>query len=247
MDLFKKMKSDGEIPQAEQPAAPVPGSAEQQGAPLPDSEQLAEARRRADENIRMIESRIASEREAWSDRIKEKEEEGISLRARLDMLVRRTEQEREKRESKLGLLQQQIQKDLSEVEKTLEAEIKNWTARISQKEKDLEETKHETVFREARAKMEAEQSLRGLQAALDETELKCRTLERQLLEEQNQWIVKIKSREEEILNIKTQIALHESQLSLEEEKALQAKKEMEAAWQEQLKGLDAKLKSQQAE
>lgn len=247
MDLFKRRKEQVNMPQAEPPKAERPAPEIPVTPPPPDSEQLAEAKRRAEERIRGIERKIADEREAWASRIKEKEEEGISLKARLDALMRQSEQEREKQESKMTLLQQQVQRDLNEVEKLLEAEIKSWNERLSAKDSEIEDAKREAVFRETQDKLEAEASVRNMKASLEETEQKCKALERQLLEEQGQWIGRIKGREDEILNLKTQISLRETQLAMEEEKSNTAEKEMAAAWQAQIKGLEEKSRAQREE
>jgi len=247
MDIFKKsIENEKAITAPARDVLATPQPPEQLPVP-PDSQQLAEARNKAVEQIHQIEHRIVAEREHLAQKIKEKEEEGISLKARLGMLVNRANQERENRDSTLGLLQQQIQRDLAEIEKEMESEIKEWTDRLSTKDKDLEEARHQAIFIETQKKIDAERSLRVLQASLEQLQQKCRALERQMLEEQNQWILKIKSREEEILNIKTQLSLRESQMKMDEEKADKTRAEMEAAWQEQIKELDARLEAQLSE
>jgi hypothetical protein len=145
-----------------------------------DKEHLEQACQKAQEQIRGIEARINSERENWYQNIKQKEEEGIALKAQIDTLLFRSDKERAKRESELSLLQQQIQSDLAEVERVLGDDVKSWTQRLSEKEKELEETKHQSVFLEAQKKMEVEKNLRGLQTTLDQAKQKYKTLNTRL-------------------------------------------------------------------
>jgi len=256
MEFFKKRKPDEE-PLAARPATPVIQSSpiikpepeplvlETRKPALPDSEQLRQARMHAEEQIRLIEQKIISQREEWAQKTKEKEEESVSIAAQLEMLVSEAEREREKRQQRLDALQQQVHQDLDRAGKQLQDEINAWNDRLSSREKELEEAKHIFVFEETQKKIETEQALRSLQTELDQVEARYKTMERRLLEEQNQWIAKIKGKEEEISNLRTQISLRTAQMRLEDEKAQAAKNEMETAWQEQEQEIKGKLESQQ--
>lgn len=263
MDLFKKRKIDEkteQLAQAQeqeqqlqlqaQPLTVPPPEVEKpletvepKKSELQESEDLIVARKNAEDQIRLIETRIAAQREAWPQKAREKEEENISLQAQLEMLVRQSEQERNKRENQLNALQKQIQSDLSEVEKALENEIAVWNERLSSKEKETEETRHRSIFDETQKKIEAEQSVRTLYTELEKVESKYKGMERQLLEEQNQWISKIKAREDEISALRTQISLREAQMRMDMEKSIAIKTEMESAWQSQEQELKSKLEA----
>src|SRR3989339_1799977 len=256
MEFFRKRKPDEE-PLAARPAMPAappspvinlqpqPVIIETRKPALPDSEQLKQARTHAEEQIRLIEQKIIFQREEWTQKFKEKEEENVSVTAQLEMLISEAESEREKRQQRLDALQQQVQQDLDRAGRQLQDEINTWNERLSSKEKELEESRHASVFEETQKKIETEQALRSLQSDLDRVEAKYKTMERRLLEEQNQWISRIKGKEEEISNLRTQISLRTAQMRLEDEKSQAAQKEMEGAWQEQEQEIKSRLESQQ--
>ncbi|MCB4791983.1 MAG: tetratricopeptide repeat protein [Elusimicrobia bacterium] len=213
---------------------------------LPDSapfneEQFTSLYQKAQDQIKIIEQKIANERELWYQRIKQKEEDQVSLKSQLDMLVYKVEQERKKREGDLNILHQHIQKDLAELEKSISEEVKTWTEKINQKDKELEEIKHQSVFLETQKKLEAEKNIRDLQSSLESTKQKYKAIERQLIEEKNLWIDKVKSKEEEIINLKTQISLKEIQIKSEDEKAKAKKRDLQLTWQGQTKEMEEKL------
>jgi len=241
MSLFKKDRTKEEQKNPETAAGRSPAA---KPDVLPDSEELAASKRHAEEQIKVLEGKIQNQRELWSTRLKEREEERISLGAQLEMLVRKTQNEREKRDGELSLLEQQVRRDLTEAQISLETEIKSWTERLSVKDKEIEQTKQETELLETRNKIENDQSIRGLRSELEQIEQAYKSLERKMLEEQNGWIGKIKSKEEEIIGLRTQISLKESQIAIDDEKDLTLKKEKEAAWQSQVRELEEKLKNQ---
>ncbi|OGS09092.1 MAG: hypothetical protein A2204_06065, partial [Elusimicrobia bacterium RIFOXYA1_FULL_47_7] len=216
-------------------------------AAVPESGQLAEARGRAEEQLKAIEKRIASERELFLKKIKDKEEEGITLKARLDSLISSAEQEKLKRESELKIMQENIQDSLAQLNSELQSGAAEWNEMISAKDKELDEAKHRAVFAETQKKLESEQALRKLQADLAQAENKLKSMERQLLEEQNQWVARLKAKEGDILGIKTQISLKDAQSRLEEEQSRKVKGDLEAAWQEQQDELKNRLEGQHRE
>jgi len=244
MGLFRKDKTNEEQKTLEAKTSnnqgPVPGI-------LPDSKDLAQSKQHAEEQIRNLEAKIQNQREVWSAKFKEKEEEKISLTAQFEMLARKARSERDKSESELNFLEQQIQGDLIEAQKTLEAEIKTWGERLNIKDKEIEQTKQEIELQETRKKIESDQNVRGLKSELEQIEQKYKNLERKMLEEKSGWIGKIRNKEDEILGIKTQISLKESQIAIDDEKDLVVKKEKEALWQSQAQELEAKLKNQSLE
>jgi hypothetical protein len=251
MDQFKKQNENGGT---ETPLAVTPVSTGQQplkaSVPvpvLPDSAQLAEARIKAQEQIKQIESKITAERSLWEQRMKEKNEQRISLKSQLEMIVRRGVQERDKKQSELALLKQQQEADLAEIERTLETEIKTWADKVSVKEKEAENIRHESMITETQKTVDHEQKLQALQRDLEQAQQKNKKLERQFLEEQTEWMDKIRTKDDEILQIMTQISLREAQSADDDQKSAAARKEREDSWQAQTRELEEKLANQHEE
>jgi len=118
----------------------------------------------------------------------------------------------------VGGLEQQVQRDLAEADKNLNAEIKAWTERLGNKDKEIEQTRQEAELLETRKRIENEQNLRNLKSQLEQVEQKHKNAQRKMLEEQNNWIAKIKAKEDDIIGIKTQLSIKESSLAIENEK-----------------------------
>jgi hypothetical protein len=68
-----------------------------------------------------------------------------------------------------------------------------------------------------------------------------------MLEEQSSWIAKIKAKEDDIIGIKTQISIKESNITIENEKDIELRKEKEVMWGTQIKDIEDKLKTQDIE
>ena len=242
---MKLFKNKNENESREKAAAPKEPPRPQPS--VSDSEQLAASRQRAEDQIKYLENKLNTERENWSQKVRTREDEKITLDAKLEALMRKAQQEREKRESQLTLLRLQLQRELAEAEKALDSEVKGWSQRIAGKDRELEDLKHHAAFVETQGRIETEQNLRNLQAALEQETQKYKALERKMLDEQSQWIAKIKSKEDEVINLRTQISLREAQLKLESDKEQTASKEVEAARQAQIDELENKLSQQRAE
>src|SRR3989339_749845 len=215
-------------------------------AAVPESGQLAEARGRAEEQLKAIEKRIASERELFLKKIKDKEEEGITLKARLDSLISSAEQEKLKRESELKIMQENIQDSLAQLNSELQSGAAEWNEMISAKDKELDEAKHRAVFAETQKKLESEQALRKLQADLAQAENKLKSMERQLLEEQNQWVARLKAKEGELIAFKSALEQKISRFKIESEKKEKEIESLRLSAQNRIKTLEKGIAEEQS-
>ncbi|MBN1824106.1 MAG: tetratricopeptide repeat protein [Endomicrobiales bacterium] len=214
---------------------------------IPESEMLLAAKKRAEDDIRALEEKVSSERQSWMGRLRNREDEKISIQAKLEALIRKMDQEKNKKCSKFDLMQKQVERELVQAQEALKREVDEWNAKLSAKDKEIEDTKKRTALAEAQAQISDEDKLRALRADVEMLVQRLKSTERSMLEEQSQWITRIKDKENEIINLKTQLALKETQSAGEEEKDRLERRQAEEAWSRKISEVEKSLQDNRSE
>ncbi|MFH1283143.1 MAG: tetratricopeptide repeat protein [bacterium] len=210
-------------------------------------EEVADAKEKVEEEMKVLERKILSERENWIRRNKEKEEERISLEAQLELIEKRALADRQKREMELRLYEEEAVKELKCLEKQLASETEQWTKRLEDKEHELKDESNKKMLIEAQHKLEEERIRNEYRQEIETHRKELESQERQLLEQRATSLQRLKQSDEINIQLRTQLSLRIAQLKAEwDEREASVKKsseELENKQKELAKVLESKTKS----
>jgi hypothetical protein len=234
MDSFKEIKPEKKNSDEQTRH----GGQEDNRDSIETDEDLNAAREQAEVQLAAIEQKMAQQRKELEKSFKEKENESISLRMQLETVNRQMKKNRENREQELKSIQIQVKKELDELDRKLRSKIKEWQRRIKFKQRQLDEMSGKNAVEKAQSKLEQENKEREIKAQIEELQNQIESANRKFQEEQDICLQQTNTKEEDIVKLKTQIAIIEAQSRSEEEKHQEILREFKKKWEAQSRTLE---------
>jgi hypothetical protein len=176
----------------------------------------------------------------------ELEREKITLSLRAADVERRQKQEEIKRAGEAMEIQKAAKERMQEIEKAREKSAEALEKKLSSRSAEIDEIKNTTAINEAQTFLEADRKKRTLKAEADEAQKAADALRERLIREKGKAAGRINSEDEEILALKTRIALRDAQRRANEEKHAMFLRELRDKLDDQLIAAERKITGQEA-
>ncbi|MFH1259772.1 MAG: hypothetical protein ABII74_08200 [Elusimicrobiota bacterium] len=176
-------------------------------------QELEETRKKAEEQVVLLERRLSQERETWLETLK-------------NQLSQKEVQEHS--------LEERWNEQRKQLEADLQRDKQNWQKLLQAKEEELANLSNQKQLEEEKIRGEAERRIADLSAGIKHFEQKIELNEKKQFTEKENFLRRLKSLEEENMAIKAQLSLSQSQLNAEIKQLREEKRVLENTWQEKI-------------
>ncbi len=180
-------------------------------------QEMEEARARAEEKVKDLERRLNEEREAWV----------INLKKQMELRDHETKQ-----------VEGQIDVRFRDLEKRWLEERSALLQSLKAKEEEAQDLKQGLVQVDAEARRSKEDALKTLEHERKNLAYEFEAKKDEALRQKDSYASKLESRERELMTLKAQLAMVDSQVRMAQESSQKSLNEKERAWQMQVGDLD---------